>query len=144
MGAAIKSLRNNQYLPNWKKITELVHLSREIDRIEVEELVPSRQMFYQFSAGGHDVAQMILGGQLNHKHDAITGYYRSRPLLLNFDVNLDDVMAASIFKNGGYSDGRDIGHVFNHASDNGPSALPMCGGVGAQFTPAVGWAQSII
>ncbi len=143
MGAAIKSTISNEYLPNWQKITELVHLSREIDRVEVEDLVPSRQMFYQFSAGGHDVAQMILGGQLNHKHDAITGYYRSRPLLLNFDVKLDDVIAASIFKNGGYSDGRDIGHVFNHAGENGPSALPMCGGVGAQFTPAIGWAQAI-
>lgn len=144
MGAALKTKLINEYQPDWRKISELVHLSREIDRVEVEQLIPNRQMFYQFSAGGHDVAQMILGRQLDHKHDAITGYYRSRPLLLNFDVDLTDILAASIFKTGGYSDGRDIGHVFNHASDVGPTALPMCGGVGAQFTPAVGWAQSIV
>lgn len=140
----VKNKISNEYIPDWKRIVNLLHLSREIDRLEVEELLPTRQMYFQFSAGGHDVSQLILGDQINHKHDAITGYYRSRPLLLNFDVDLDDVIAASILKSGGYSDGRDIGHVFNHASENGPSALPMAGGVGTQFTPAIGWAQSIV
>jgi 2-oxoisovalerate dehydrogenase E1 component len=44
---------------------------------------------------------------------------------------------------GGYSDGRDIGAVFNYPNPGGAHALPMSGGVGAQFTPAVGWAQAI-
>ena len=44
---------------------------------------------------------------------------------------------------GGYSDGRDIGAVFNYPNPNGASALPMCGGVGAQYTPTAGWAQAI-
>lgn len=144
MNQHVKQKNSNKYIPDWKRIVDLLHLSREIDRLEVEELLPTQQMYYQFSAAGHDVSQLILGGQINHKHDAITGYYRSRPILLNFDVDLDDVIAASILKLGGYSDGRDIGHVFNHASEIGPSALPMAGGVGAQFTPAIGWAQSIV
>jgi 2-oxoisovalerate dehydrogenase E1 component len=45
---------------------------------------------------------------------------------------------------GGYSDGRDIGVVFNYPNPGGAHALPMCGGVGAQYTPAVGWAQAIV
>ena len=44
---------------------------------------------------------------------------------------------------GGYSDGRDIGVVFNYPNPGGAHALPMCGGVGAQYTPAAGWAQAI-
>jgi 2-oxoisovalerate dehydrogenase E1 component len=44
---------------------------------------------------------------------------------------------------GGYSDGRDIGVVFNYPNTNGASALPMCGGVGAQYTPTAGYAQAI-
>src|SRR4029453_11104364 len=44
---------------------------------------------------------------------------------------------------GGYSDGRDIGVVFNYPNPGGAHALPMCGGVGAQYTPAAGWAQDI-
>jgi 2-oxoisovalerate dehydrogenase E1 component len=44
---------------------------------------------------------------------------------------------------GGYSDGRDIGVVFTYPNPGGAHALPMSGGVGAQYTPAVGWAQAI-
>src|SRR3712207_9155363 len=44
---------------------------------------------------------------------------------------------------GGYSDGRDIGVVFNYPNPSGPPALPMSGGVGAQYTPTAGWAQAI-
>ena len=44
---------------------------------------------------------------------------------------------------GGYSGGRDIGTVFNHPNPSGASALPMSGGVGAQYTPTAGWAQAI-
>src|SRR4029079_10938246 len=44
---------------------------------------------------------------------------------------------------GGYSDGRDIGVVFNYPNPGGAHALPMSGGGGAQYTPATGWAQAI-
>src|SRR3712207_1068420 len=44
---------------------------------------------------------------------------------------------------GGYSDGRDIGVVFNYPNPAGAPALPMSGGVGAQYTPTAGWAQAI-
>ena len=33
--------------------------------------------------------------------------------------------------------------VFNFPNPGGAHALPMCGGVGAQYTPAAGWAQAI-
>jgi 2-oxoisovalerate dehydrogenase E1 component len=127
----------------WSKVAHLVQLSREMDRVEEEELVPAGKVRYQFSARGHDMAQALLGLRLDHRHDAACGYYRSRPLLLALGVPLADALGSSMARAGGYSDGRDIGAVFNYPNPGGTPALPMCGGVGAQYTPTAGWAQAI-
>ena len=129
--------------PDWKRVVELVQTSRAMDAIEERELVPGKKIFYQFSARGHDMAQVLLGLQLTHPKDAICGYYRSRPILLSLGVALEDALGSAMGRAGGYSDGRDIGVVFNYPNPNGASALPMCGGVGAQYTPTAGYAQAI-
>ncbi|MFN3727995.1 MAG: transketolase C-terminal domain-containing protein [Allosphingosinicella sp.] len=128
---------------DWRRIATLVHISRELDRIEEQELVPGRKVLYQFSARGHDMAQVMLGTRLTKTTDAVCGYYRSRPLLLSLGVPLEDALGSNMGRAGGYSDGRDIGVVFNFPNPIGPSALPMSGGVGAQYTPTAGWAQAI-
>jgi len=64
-------------------------------------------------------------------------------MLLSLGIDLEDAMAGPLARSGGYSDGRDIGVVFNFPNPTGTSALPMCGGVGAQYTPSAGWAQAI-
>ena len=127
---------------DWSRVARLVLTSREMDRIEEQELVPARKVLYQFSARGHDMAQVLLGLQLRDG-DAACGYYRSRPLLLALGVPLTDALGSGMGLAGGYSDGRDIGVVFNYPNPGGAHALPMCGGVGAQYTPAAGWAQAI-
>ncbi|HET7605211.1 MAG TPA: transketolase C-terminal domain-containing protein [Sphingomicrobium sp.] len=127
---------------NWREVARLVLTSREMDRIEEEELVPARKVLYQFSARGHDLAQVLLGLQLKDG-DGVFGYYRSRPLLLALGVPLADALGSGMGLSGGYSNGRDIGVVFNYPNPGGAHALPMCGGVGAQYTPAAGWAQAI-
>src|SRR3982751_3983937 len=66
---------------DWREVARLVLTSREMDRIEEEELVPAKKVLYQFSARGHDMAQVLLGLQLKDG-DGAFGYYRSRPLLL--------------------------------------------------------------
>ncbi|MDQ8754923.1 transketolase C-terminal domain-containing protein [Sphingosinicella sp. LHD-64] len=128
---------------DWRRIAYLVHVSRAMDRLEEEELVPLRKVLYQFSARGHDMAQILLGSHLTDAHDGACGYYRSRPLLLSLGVPLADALGSGMGREGGYSDGRDIGVVFNYPNPNGCPALPMCGGVGAQYTPTAGWAQAI-
>ncbi len=128
---------------DWGRIAYLVQVSRAMDRLEEEELVPARKVLYQFSARGHDMAQVMLGTLLTEKTDAVCGYYRSRPLLLALGVPLEDALGSNMGRAGGYSDGRDIGVVFNFPNADGPSALPMSGGVGAQYTPTAGWAQAI-
>jgi 2-oxoisovalerate dehydrogenase E1 component len=128
---------------DWHRVARLTMVSRALDELEEKVLVPERKIFYQFSARGHDVAQILLGLQLTHKKDAICGYYRSRPILLSLGGAIADALGSSMARAGGYSDGRDIGAVFNYPNPHGPSALPMCGGVGAQFTPTAGWAQAI-
>ncbi len=128
---------------DWERVTRTVLLSRALDEIEEKVLLPGKEMFYQFSARGHDLAQVILAQYLTNPYDCFTGYYRSRPILLGVGVDLDEAVSGALARTGGYSDGRDIGTVFNFANPNGPKALPMCGGVGAQYTPSAGWAQAI-
>ena len=127
---------------DWREVARLVLTSRELDRVEEQELVPAKKVLYQFSARGHDMAQVLLGLQLKDG-DGAFGYYRSRPLLLALGVPLADALGSGMGLAGGYSDGRDIGVVFNYPNAGGAHALPMCGGVGAQYTPAAGWAQAI-
>jgi 2-oxoisovalerate dehydrogenase E1 component len=127
---------------DWREVARLVLTSREMDRLEEQELVPAKKILYQFSARGHDLAQVLLGLRLKDG-DGVFGYYRSRPLLLALGVPLADALGSGMGLAGGYSDGRDIGVVFNFPNPGGAHAFPMSGGVGAQYTPAAGWAQAI-
>ncbi|WP_300535391.1 transketolase C-terminal domain-containing protein [Sphingosinicella sp.] len=128
---------------DWRRVAYLLSLSRALDAMEEQRLVPEKKVLYQFSARGHDMAQILLGSRLDNPRDATCGYYRSRPLLLALGVDVADALGSSMGRAGGYSDGRDIGVVFNYPNASGASALPMCGGVGAQYTPTAGWAQAI-
>ena len=130
---------------DWPRIAYLTLLSRAIDDLEETELLKNREILYQFSARGHDVAQIILASLLDHPGDAASGYYRSRPLLLALGLDLENAIAGPMMRAGGMSDGRDIGVVFNLPKKNNmPCFLPMSGGVGAQYTPISGWAESIV
>src|SRR5436189_374507 len=128
---------------DWARVASLVHASRALDDIEESRLVPERKVLYQFSARGHDLAQILLGLQLTDAHDGVSVYYRSRPLMLALGVSLEDAAAGPLARSGSFSGGRDIGVVFNLPGHAGPTVLPACGGVGAQYTPAAGWAQAI-
>jgi TPP-dependent pyruvate/acetoin dehydrogenase alpha subunit len=64
---------------DWEEVARLVLTSRELDRLEEEELVPAKQVLYQFSARGHDMAQVLLGLHLKDG-DAACGYYPLAPL----------------------------------------------------------------
>ena len=127
---------------DWSAVARLVSTSRALDELEETRLVPEKKILYQFSARGHDMAQVLLGLQLRDG-DAACGYYRSRPMLLALGVPLADALGSGMGRGGGYSDGRDIGVVFNYPNPGGAHALPMCGGVGAQYAPAAGWAQAV-
>lgn len=128
---------------DWRKVVHLISLSRALDAMEEQRLVPEKKVLYQFSARGHDMAQILLGCRLTDRNDSTCGYYRSRPLLLALGVDVADALGSAMGRAGGYSGGRDIGAVFNYPNATGASALPMCGGVGAQYTPTAGWAQAI-
>jgi 2-oxoisovalerate dehydrogenase E1 component len=128
---------------DWRRITYLVHLSRAIDALEEDRLVPEKKVLYQFSARGHDLAQIILASRLTERADAVCGYYRSRPLLLALGLTPKAALAGSMCRIGGASEGRDIGVVAGLPNRDGPVVLPMSGGVGTQYTPAAGWAQAL-
>jgi len=134
---------------DWRRIAYNALVSRALDDIEEatnknkasvrrEDLV-----LYQFSARGHEVAEVILGSLIDHKHDAASAYYRSRPLLLSLGLSIEDAFASPLGRSGGFSDGRDIGVVCNLPNRDGPIVLPMSGDVGSQYTPCAGWSQAI-
>jgi 2-oxoisovalerate dehydrogenase E1 component len=128
---------------DWRRVASLLHASRALDDIEESRLLPERKVLYQFSARGHDFAQILLGLELTEPHDGVSVYYRSRPLMLALGVSLEDAAAGPLARSGSFSGGRDIGVVFNLPRRTGATVLPACGGVGAQYTPAAGWAQAI-
>ncbi|MBS0374187.1 MAG: pyruvate dehydrogenase [Proteobacteria bacterium] len=128
---------------DWRRVLGLVLRSRALDDLEESRLLPQREVLYQFTARGHDVTQVLLGQFLTGPRDAVGAYYRSRPLALTLGLALDDALASTMMRTGSMSEGRDIGVVFNLPRLDGPCVLPACGGVGAQYTPAVGWAQAL-
>ncbi len=128
---------------DWRRVLSQVAISRALDDLEESTLLKERKVLYQFSARGHDLTQVLLSTQLTGTQDGVGGYYRSRPLLLGLGLPLEEALASTMMRAGGMSDGRDIGVVFNMPRKAGPCVLPVCGGVGAQYTPAVGWAQAL-
>jgi 2-oxoisovalerate dehydrogenase E1 component len=134
---------------DWRRIAYNALASRALDDTEEatnrnKATTPREHLvLYQFSARGHDVAQVILGSLIDRRHDAASAYYRSRPLLVALGLTLEDAFGSPLGRAGGFSDGRDIGVVCNLPSEDGPIVLPMSGDVGSQYTPAAGWAQSI-
>jgi 2-oxoisovalerate dehydrogenase E1 component len=135
---------------DWRTVAYHTLVSRALDDTEEatnrnRASVPRDHLvLYQFSARGHDVAQTILGSMLDHPHDGIGAYYRSRPLLLSVGLSIEDALASPLGRSGGFSDGRDIGVVCNLPNRGRPVVLPMSGDVGSQYTPTAGWAQSIV
>ena len=128
---------------DWRSVLRHVATSRALDDLEEFTLLKERKVLYQFSARGHDLTQVLLSTQLTGAQDGVGGYYRSRPLLLGLGLPLEEALASTMMRAGGMSDGRDIGVVFNMPNQSGACVLPVCGGVGAQYTPAVGWAQAL-
>jgi 2-oxoisovalerate dehydrogenase E1 component len=129
---------------DWRRVARLVLTSRAMDALEEFDLYPKRKINYQFSARGHDLVQVLLGSLLTHPHDAAGAYYRSRPFLLTVGLTIEESLAASLARSGGFSDGRDIGAVCNLPPRSNVTVLPMAGEVGSQFTPCVGWAQAVV
>jgi 2-oxoisovalerate dehydrogenase E1 component len=152
---------------DWEIVARHVLRSRLLDELEESELAPAGEIPYQFSARGHELAQVLLAQHLTHPHDAAAVYYRSRPFLMACGLTPTEALAAGMGRTGSPSEGRDVGVVFSMAPRNGPSGLPSgmpsdipsgmpsamrsasptilpgSGDVGAQYTPAAGWAQAI-
>lgn len=134
---------------DWRKVARTVLLSRELDQLEERELAPGkmsdphRMVKYQFSAGGHELVQVLLAAALDHPHDAAAVYYRSRPFMLGIGLSARKALAAGLARTGSPSEGRDVGVVFNMPSCGGVTALPSAGDVGSQYSPAAGWANAI-
>ena len=128
---------------NWQAIALQALRSRRLDELEEAALAPQGEVPYQFSAKGHELAQILLAQHLTQGHDAAGVYYRSRPFMLAVGLELDEALAAGMGLGGSPSEGRDVGVVFSLPPRRGVTVLPASGDVGAQYTPVAGWAQAI-
>ncbi|MCC6189712.1 MAG: pyruvate dehydrogenase [Anaerolineales bacterium] len=129
---------------DWPRVARLVLTSRLIDTIEEQELTPAGLVAYQFSAKGHELAQVLLGLSLRHPHDAAAVYYRSRPFMLASGFSIEEAFVGGMAKTGSLSEGRDTGVSYFLPPRQGVTILPMSGNVGAQYSPSAGWAQAIL
>ncbi|MCB9136058.1 MAG: pyruvate dehydrogenase [Anaerolineales bacterium] len=135
-------------MPDWNLVARLVLTSRAIDTLEETELAPNGKITYQFSSKGHELAQILLGLALDQGHDAATVYYRSRPFMLASGLTPRESFAADMALANSPSEGRDVGVVYSmqrRSVERRDKAivLPASGDVGAQYTPAAGWAQAV-
>ncbi len=128
----------------WLAAARLLLTSRLLDQIEETELVPAGKITYQFSARGHELAQILLAQQLAGPNDGATLYYRSRPFMLAAGLSIEEAFAGPMGLLASRNGGRDIGVVHNLPPRNGVTVMPTSGDVGAQYTPAVGWAQAAV
>ena len=135
---------------DWRRIAYNALVSRALDDVEEttnknKATVPREHLvLYQFSARGHDVAQIILGSLIDHPHDAASAYYRSRPLLLALGLVASTTRSA--VRSGAPAGSATVATSASSATcpnRDGPVVLPMSGDVGSQYTPCAGWAQSI-
>jgi 2-oxoisovalerate dehydrogenase E1 component len=126
---------------DWQHVARLVLASRLLDDLEEEVLYPQGIVPYQFSARGHELGQVLLSQLLDRPGDAAGVYYRSRPFALGAGLSLETALASGMARAGSVSGGRDVGVVFNLPGT--PTILPVAGDVGAQYTPAAGWAQAL-
>ncbi len=131
------------HAPDLESVARDLLRARLLDDLEEAELAPRGEVAYQFSARGHELPQVLLARTLTHPHDAATVYYRSRPFVMAAGLSPAEALAGGMARSGSPSEGRDVGVMFSMPPRGGPTILPASGDVGAQFTPAAGWAQAI-
>jgi 2-oxoisovalerate dehydrogenase E1 component len=129
---------------DWRQVARSVLQSRLLDELEESQLTPGGEVNYQFSAKGHELAQVLLAMHLNQPHDGATVYYRSRPFMLAAGLTMKEALVAGMARAGGPTEGRDVGVMFNLPPRGGLTVLPASGDVGSQYTPAAGWAQAAV
>jgi 2-oxoisovalerate dehydrogenase E1 component len=128
---------------DWRAVARLILTSRKIDELQENVLAPTDLVTYQFSAKGHELGQVLISQLLDRPFDAVSGYYRSRPLMLGVGLTPEEAFASDMARIDSVSAGRDVGVVFNKPAWGSPTVIPMGGDVGSQYTPAAGWAQAI-
>lgn len=137
---------------DWVEVARLMLTARALDDLEETELMPAGKVVYAAAGRGHELAEILLGMALEHPRDGAALYYRSRPFAMACGLTAVDALAASMARAGSFNGGRDAGAIFaimpnrnyNGPRRGHPTVLPAVGDVGAQFSPAAGWAHAIV
>ncbi len=131
---------------DWEQVARLLLTSRALDIKAETEWLPNGEINYHYSASGHELAQLILALTLDHAHDAVAISHRSHPFMLGMGIKPERLLAASFGRVTRSSEEDETDMTFykpSESSHGGVTVLPVTSHAGTQFTPAVGWAQSI-
>ncbi len=129
---------------DWREAVRLALISRMMDELEENELVPQGRVTYQFSARGHELSQLLLAQQMTRPYDTASTYYRNRPFLLGCGLTPQEALASDMARTTSMSAGRDVGVVFHMLRRGRAMVLPAVADVGGQYTPGVGCAQAMV
>lgn len=129
---------------DWREAVRLALLSRMMDELEEQQLVPEGKVTYQFSARGHELGQLLLAQQLTRPFDTASTYYRNRPFLLASGLTAEEALASDMARTASLSGGRDVGVVFHLPRRGRAMVIPSAADVGSQYTPGVGCAQAMV
>jgi len=129
---------------DWREAVRLTLLSRMMDELEENELVPQGRVTYQFSARGHELSQLLLAQQMTRPYDTASTYYRNRPFLLGCGLTPQEALASDMARTTSLTGGRDVGVVFHLLRRGRAMVIPAVADVGGQYTPGVGCAQAMV
>ena len=129
---------------DWTRVAKTVLVSRALDALEESKLVPAKKVLYQFSARGHDMAQVLLGTLLDD---------RARRHLRLLSVAAHPAFARRRSRRCALFEHDAVGRLFGRPRHRRGVQLPQCERtIGAcpcaaawarNITPTAGWAQAI-
>ena len=108
---------------NWREVARLVLTSREMDRLEEEELVPAKKVLYQFSARAATTWRRCCSGCTSRMATRPAAIIARGRCCWRSACRSTTRLGSGMGRAGGYSDGRDIGVVFNYPNPGGAPAL---------------------
>ena len=132
-------------MPDWKSVLRTVFVSRALDALEETRLVPGAQ-------GALPVLRPRPRPDPGPARPAADRHARRRRSLLPLaaaraalGLSAEEALASTMMRAEGMSRRpRHRRRASTCRAATAPCLLPACGGVGTQYTPATGWAQSLV
>ena len=126
-----------------QRIAKLVLQTKAVDDYEQQLFDSGNELPHMFPTAGHEIAQAMVGVNIDCQDDGVFSYYRSKCLWFAAGLSLDEYAASARQLPSSYSAGKNLSVLPYKRSNTGPTIAPVFGGVGSQLEPALGWARAL-